>query len=65
MEYGLSQKRYALSLLHCLGKAMQQDEVTLPNLDEAVLGVYELLRYLLEKDEAALENVFQMVYGET
>ena len=64
MEYGISQKRYAISLLHCLGKAMQQDEVILPNLDEAILGIYEWLDYLLEKDEAALANVCQAVRGE-
>ena len=64
MEYGISQKRYAISLLHCLGKAMQQDEVILPNVDEAILGICELLDHLLEKDEAVLENVLQTVYGE-
>ena len=64
MEYGISQKRYAISLLHCLGKAMQQDEVILPNLDEAILGIYEWLDYLLEKDETALANVCQAVRGE-
>ena len=65
MEYGLSQKRYAISLLHCLGKAMQQDEVILPNVDEAVLAVYEWLDHLLKKDEDTLVNVLQAVYGET
>ena len=64
MEYGLSQKRYTLSLLQCLGKAMQQDEVLLPNLDEAVLGVYELLNYLLERDETALDRALQATGSE-
>ena len=64
MENGISQKRQAISLLHCLGKAMRQDEVLLPNMDEAVLGVCEFLGYLLEKDETALENAFLAVCGE-
>ena len=65
MEYGLSRKRYALSLLHCLGKAMQQDEVILPNIDEAVLGINEWLAYLQEQDETALENAFLAACGES
>ena len=64
MENGISQKRQAISLLHCLGKAMQQDEVILPKMDEAVLAVCELLNYLLEQDETVLETVFQAVCAE-
>ena len=64
MENGISQKRQAISLLHCLGKAMRQDEVLLPNMDEAVLAVCDLLSYLLERDETVLENVFQAVCAE-
>ena len=64
MEEGIFQKRCAISLLYCLGMAVQQDEVTLPNFGEAILGVCELLDHLLEKDETALENVLQTVRGE-
>ena len=64
LEYGIAQRRSAISLLHCLGKGMQQDEVTMPNIDEAILGVYDLMNFLLERDEAALENALAAARGE-
>ena len=59
MEYGFLQRHCAISLLRSLGKVLQQDEVLLSNLDETILGICELLNYLLEKDETALDNALR------
>ena len=59
MEDNIFQKQCAASLLYCLGKAVQEENVLLSNPGEAILGVYELLEHLLEKDIIALENAFQ------
>ena len=65
MEYRIGQRHSAIALLRTLGKVLQQDVVIVPNLDETILGICELLSYLLEKDETALGNAMLAACTET